>query len=75
MSTSVYCLARFRMTGQFWSVFSNFSQLGDTARLYLLQTQTLGRLIDILLNISPDNFFDKQTLDSYKFMFRDECLR
>lgn len=45
------------------------------ARLYLLHTQTLGRLIDVLINLNPDSFFDKQTVDTYKFMFRDECLR
>jgi len=38
------------MTGQFWSIFSNFSMLGDQARGYLLQTRTLGRLLDIFLN-------------------------
>lgn len=36
MSTSLCCLKNFKMTGQFWSVFSHFSELGDTARLYLL---------------------------------------
>ena len=59
MSTSSYCLRNFKMTGQFWSIFSNFSVLGDQARLYLLQTGTLGRLIDIFLNLSQDNFFTK----------------
>lgn len=75
LSTSAYLLSRFRMSGQFWSVFSNFSMLGDRARLYLLQTQTLGRLLDILINLAPDNFFPMQLVENYKFMFRDECLR
>ena len=38
MSTSSHCLKNFKMSGQFWSVFSNFSMLGDVARHYLLQT-------------------------------------
>jgi hypothetical protein len=39
------------MTGLFWAIFSHFSMLGDQARLYLLQTKTLGRLLDIFLNL------------------------
>jgi hypothetical protein len=48
------------MTGQFWALFSNFSLLGDKARLYLLKSQTLGRFIDYLLNLTnQDAFFSK----------------
>lgn len=52
MSTSTeHCLRHFKLTGQFWSILSHLSELGETARLYLLKTHTLGRLIDILLNL------------------------
>ena len=58
MSTSYYLLKNFRMTAQFWRLFSNFSLLGDRARLYLLKTQTLGRFMDYLLNLwNNDQFF------------------
>lgn len=49
--------------------------LGDQARLYLLQTRTLGRLINIFLNLSQDNFFSKQALIDYQIKFRDTSLR
>lgn len=49
--------------------------LGDQARLYLLQTRTLGRLIDIFLNLQQDNFFNKQALNDYMLKFRDQSLR
>jgi len=75
MSTSFYCLSRFKTTGQFWSIFANFSLLGDQARLYLLQTKTLGRLIDVFLNLQNDNFFTKQALIEYQQKFRDVSLR
>ena len=75
MSTSSHCLRKFNMAGQFWSIFSNFSMLGDQARLYLLQTRTLGRLIDIFLNLQQDNFFNKQALNDYMLKFRDQSLR
>ena len=52
MSTSIHLLKNFKMTDQFWQLFSNFSLLGDRARLYLLKTKTLGRFIDYLLNLS-----------------------
>lgn len=49
--------------------------LGDQARLYLLQTRTLGRLIDICLNIQQDQFFTKQAINEYMMKFRDQSLR
>lgn len=72
MSTShQYCLSKWTMTGQFWSIFSNFSMLGDQARGYLLQTRTLGRLTDIFLNQFQDNFFSKEAIVQYQGKFRD----
>ena len=49
--------------------------LGDQARLYLLQTRTLGRLIDIFLSIYPDQFFTKQAINEYLLKFKDQSLR
>jgi hypothetical protein len=76
ISTSMdHCLRHFKLTGQFWSVFSNLSELGETARLYLLKTHTLGRLIDILLNLHQDQFFSKEAMQLYTQKFRDESLQ
>ena len=41
----------------------------------MLETQTLGRLIDILLNISVDQFFSKNQINDYMHLFRDVSLR
>jgi hypothetical protein len=32
-------------------IFSNFVELGDAARLYMLKNKTIGRLLDIFFNI------------------------
>ena len=62
MSTSIHLRRNAKMAGQFWAVFANFSMLGDQARLYLLQTKNLGRLIDVLLNLQPDYFFADEAI-------------
>jgi hypothetical protein len=49
--------------------------LGDQARLYLLQTRTLGRLIDLCLNWNPDQFFSQQAINEYAMKFKDQSLR
>jgi hypothetical protein len=74
-STSYYCLSRFKTTGQFWSIFANFSLLGEQARQYLLETRTLGRLIDVFLNLQNDKFFTREAMIQYQQKFRDLSLR
>ena len=64
-STSFYCLSRFKTTGQFWSIFANFSLLGEQARQYMLQTRSLGRLIDVFLNLQNDKFFLREAMIQY----------
>ena len=65
-STSFYCLSRFKTTGQFWSIFANFSLLGEQARQYMLQTRSLGRLIDVFLNLQGnDKFFRREDMIQY----------
>lgn len=49
MSTSSHMHRQYRMSGQFWTTFADFAMLGTYARLYLLQTRCLGRLLDMFL--------------------------
>jgi hypothetical protein len=75
MSVSTHLFKSIRVTNIFWNVFANFAQLGDLARLYLLKTRMMGRLIDIHLNTPPDVYFAQEDLVRFQNKFRDSTLR
>jgi len=75
MSTAVHALRNYSATGLLWAVISAFSMLGDSARLYLLSTHTLGRLLDVFLNLRRASYFTQQQLHDYHTKFRDLTLR
>lgn len=48
LQTSPLVIERFLMTAQFQSLIAHFANLGPIARLYLLKTSTLSRLLRLL---------------------------
>ena len=78
MSSSLHLARNMKMTGLFWTIFSNFSNFGEPARLFLLQTRCLGRLIDQFLNhfnSNDPNFFGKEKCYLFKQKFKDQTLQ
>ena len=41
----------------------------------MLETRTLGRLIDVFLNLQNDKFFTREAMIQYQQKFRDLSLR
>lgn len=50
LSVSAHILRNLHLTGQFYQVFAHFAELGESSKLYLLKSKTLGRLLDVMLN-------------------------
>ena len=54
LGVSQYYFRFVPLTGQFYQVFSHFAKLGDQARLYLLKTKQVGRMLDTFMNIEAN---------------------
>ncbi len=69
MQASSYTTTNISFSTHLHSVVAHFASLGPVARLYLLKTRTLGRLLRLLLTYNNSAQLPGNSADEMNFMY------